>query len=743
MKRIFSKLIFWTVVLGSFSVAIGFIFLVHQIRTEFKENLWDIPVHIYSNSVELYSGLQVSPVHLERRLQSLGYRQSEVVQNPGEYRLQGNSLYLVTREFTFWDGFQESKAVHLTMNDHEITSLTDVRMKQRIHSLRLRPQLIGSLSQQVHEDRELVRLQEIPKLLLTTLVAVEDRNFPNHHGVDIRAIMRAAWVNFKADRIVQGGSTLTQQLVKNVFERDERTYQRKLMEIATAFVLEILLEKHQILQAYCNEVFLGQDGKRAIHGFGLSSHYFFGRPVSELRASEIALLVGMVKAPSSYNPLRHPERALKRRNVVLAVMRDENLLNEQEYVQAIRSSLGVVSAENRTKRNYASYIDVVLRQLSKHLSDQDISTGNFSVYTHMDTEVQRAAEQSLSSELKKLENRKNLKSGSLQGAVVVVQPDTGQILAIVGGRSGHIGMFNRALDAYRPIGSLMKPLVYLSALERDKAWTLATHLQDEPFSVTTKKESWQPKNFDRDYLGEITILEALAQSRNIPTVRLGMDLGLVRVTQLLRKFGIEVSQPVYPSLLLGTTELSPLAVSQIYQILANSGYKVGLRTVATIGRNTATAERPASFQAEAVLPSEYVQLVLFAMQEVVANGTARALSSTFEPKLKLAGKTGTTNDFRDSWFVGMSGNLLAVVWLGYDDNRSTGLTGASGALKVWASLMNKLDLRPLSIDSSSQLEFHMIDLDSGLIAGNACKNVKRMPFIRGSAPKQTASCGFS
>ena len=736
------KLVFWTIILAAFGSSVAYIYLYHEVRKQFSGKLWEIPVHIYSNSFELYPNVQLASDRLEHRLQSLGYRKRTVAQNPGEYSVQEGVFNLVTRAFTFWDGHQKSKTVRLELKKERLASMVDSSSGQPINSLRLRPHLIGSLSQLTHEDRELLRIQEIPKLFLSTLIAVEDRNFASHYGVDFRGILRAAWANLKANRIVQGGSTLTQQLVKNVSEREERSYQRKLLEIATAFVLEQRLEKHEILEAYCNEVYLGQDGKRAIHGFGLGSHYFFGRPLAELDASEMALLVGMVKAPSSYHPLRNPERALKRRNVVLSVMREQNLLSEDEYFHAVRVPLNTISIEQRKSRNYGSYVDVVLRQMSKYLNEQEIANGNFAVYTYMDIEVQKAAERALSTEIEALEKRQKMQPGTLQGAIVVVQPDTGQLIALVGGRRGYIGMFNRALDAHRPIGSLIKPFVYLTAFANGSDYTLATLLVDEPVTIPTKNkdERWQPQNFDEDYLGNLTALEAISRSRNIPTVRLGLKVGLKQVANQLNRFGIQTRTPLYPSMLLGISELSPLRVTQYYQILANFGYRVGLRAISTIGRSAGIAEKPSPMQADSVISSEYVQLILFALQEVVKNGTGKSLLNTFSSDLKLAGKTGTTDDFRDSWYVGMAGNLLAVVWLGRDDNQPTGLTGASGALKVWASMMNQLDLRPFQLNISSQLEFAQIDLDTGLIASQNCRNVKRIPFVRGTAPTSISNC---
>ncbi len=727
--------------LAVIGVIAGFLWIDYQIQERFDRQLWDIPVHIYSRSTEIYPGLPISADQLQRRLRGLGYRKVSRPELPGEFSRNRDVIDLVSREFQFWDGPRRSVSARIQINRGKVAQIADRKTGSGISLIRLKPVLIGSLSQLQHEDRFLQKLEDIPKLLLATLVAVEDRNFTQHHGVDFLAILRAAWANLTAGKIVQGGSTLTQQLIKNIYGRDERTYQRKLLEIAMALVVEFRLEKHQILEAYCNEVFLGQDGKRAIHGFGLGSQFLFGRPLSELNAAEIAQLVGMIKGPSAYNPLRNPKRAQKRRDLVLNIMSRDELISQDTLRKYVNAPLDLATSRKRIRREFTSFSDVLLRQLSDKISAEGLTEGDFSVFSTMDIEVQRAAEKSLAAELTAIERRRGIPAGTLEGAIVVIRPDDGEVLAVVGGRKVYAGMFNRALDAYRPIGSLIKPVVYLSAFMEDNKWTLGSLVSDKQFSYKTEDGNlWSPQNYDKEFLGDITILEALAQSRNVPAARVGTEIGVDSVAGNLRRLGIEVKGPIFPSMLLGTVELSPMQVVQMYQVLANHGYLTGLRVISAIADNSGEKSIQTKLRAQSVVPAEHAYLALFAMQEAISNGTGRRLMDHFPASLTLAGKTGTTDDYRDSWFVGISGNMLGVVWVGHDDNRPTGLTGSNGALVVWSSMMRQLNLQPLELGAGDLIEFVEIDPQTGNRAGSGCGKGHRIPFVKGTAPKRVSNC---
>lgn len=719
-----------------------FVWIDHTVQKKFSRQLWDIPVHIYSSAFEIYPGLTISSDVLKNRLLGLGYRRVTRLNGAGEFIPSRQSVELITRPFEFWDGPQPSRAVRVEFAGRRVSSIADKSSGGRqIPLLRLKPHLIDSLSQSRHEDRYLVSLDDMPRLLLETLIAVEDRRFVKHWGVDALAILRAAWSNFRAGGIVQGGSTLTQQLVKNVYDRDDPTYRRKLLEAATALVLEYRLDKRQILEAYCNEVFLGQAGKRAIHGFGLASQYFFGRPVSELNPNEIAQLVGMIKAPSSYNPQRRPEQAKERRKTVLKIMRQQKLIQNSDYERFAGSDLQLHSEIKRHRKEFATFIDVVFNQLSDRLDASDMTRGALSVFTTMDIEVQRAAEHALAEELAGIEKRADLPRDSLEGAIVVLRPDTGEILAIVGSRKPYFGTFNRATSARRQVGSLIKPVIYLTAFMNGRRWTHATMVSDTPVTYEIKgSRSWSPKNFDKEFLGKVTILEALAQSRNVPAAKVGMQVGLKRVAENLSRLGVNVESKVYPSMLLGALEMSPMDVARMYQVLANSGYQADFRTISAITADSRAISRTKSSKVRPVLPEDKAFLTMFGLQEVIRSGTGRSLLNTFGPELSLAGKTGTTDDFRDSWFVGLAGNMLAIVWVGRDDNKSTGLTGASGAMRVWANMMQRVNVQPLDLHPASNIRFVNIDLDSGLKATAGCARIRRVPFLNGTAPAGNASC---
>ncbi len=741
LRSLLIRVVAWTVGLILLGSVVLFLWVDHTVQQKFNKRLWDVPVHIYASTFEIYPGLPITTALLESRLLGLGYRHVASVRDMGEFSANGNAVDLVTRPFEFWDGPQPTRAVRVQFADGTIQSVIDGDTGGKISLLRLKPHLIGSLSQSAHQDRYLVRLDDMPRLLLETLLAVEDQRFVQHWGVDPLAILRAAFANIRAGRIVQGGSTLTQQLVKNVYGRNDRTYTRKLLEAATALVLEYRLDKRQILEAYCNEVYLGQDGKRAIHGFELGSQYLFGRPAAELNPNEIAQLVGMIKAPTSYNPVRRPEAAKARRVVILGVMQDNALLDDAAYERYVRIPLQLRTEQVRRKQTNSSFVDVVLKQLSDRLDATDLKSSALSVFTTMDLEVQRAAEVALSEELTNIEARMNLPADSLEGAIVVLRPDTGEVVALVGSRNAYVGAFNRALNARRPVGSLIKPFIYLSAFMNNQSWTLGTVVADRPVTYRFKgSPNWSPDNFDEEFLGNITILEALAKSRNVPAVKVGMQVGYEQVAENLRDLGADVKSPIYPSILLGALEMSPIEVARLYQVLANFGYQAELRTISAITTDARSIGKTSQSAVRSMLPSGPAYLTLFGMQEVVRSGTGQGLQSTFHQNLSLAGKTGTTDGFRDSWFVGMAGNLLGVVWVGRDDNKPTNLTGASGALRIWAAMMQNVNLQSLSLPAAGGIQYVNIDLDSGLKAVSACERVTRVPFLTGSSPTQNANC---
>lgn len=713
--------------------AIGVIYLDVQVRYKLGERLWQAPAQVYARALHLYPEMPLAPEDLQRELDLLGYRRVAELRQPGELVRQGNSFLIYRRSFTFEDGAEPAQVLRVLISGNRIVSLRDGNDKS-LDLTRLDPAALGGMFTTLSEDRLLVRLDATPPLLVKTLVLVEDRNFYSHWGVSPKAILRAMVANLRAGHTVQGGSTLTQQLVKNVLLNSERSLWRKLTEAVMALLVELHYDKNTILEAYLNEVYLGREGPRAIHGFALASRHYFNRPESELRSDQIAMLVGLVKGPSQYDPWRAPRQALARRNLVLSLMRDHGLIDGAEYDAAVKRDLGLAKS-NADDSLHPAYLDLVRRQLRRDYQERDLQVRGLRIFTAFDPLVQWHAERSLARALQRLDPKEQ----GLEGAMVVTDLVSGEVVALVGGRRMHYAGFNRALDAVRPIGSLVKPAIYLTALEQSNRYTLITPLSDTPISVKIPGGRWQPNNYDRQSHGEVPLHEALAQSYNLATVHLGLDLGLPRVLDTLHKLGVERDLPEVPSLLLGAGALSPLEVAAMYQTIAAQGVNAGLRSIRTIA---AADGRPlARYPQKPVqaVPPAAMHLLHYAMQEVMQEGTARAARSVL-PNYRVAGKTGTTDDLRDSWFAGFAGDYLAVVWMGRDDNRPTRLTGATGALQAWLGFMAETSHVPMTFEAPAGVKYVWVDPRTGLLSGENCEGARYMPFLTGSEPTQQGGC---
>ena len=714
-----------------------------RIRSEFEGRRWELPARVYARALELYPGAPVGRRALLDELARLGYVRAAGARRPGSYAVAGEAVLLHTRRFRFWDGEEPARRVRVRFAAGRVAALEAAAGGRAPALVRLDPVLVGKFYPRHHEDRVLIRLQDAPRLLVDALVAVEDRGFWRHHGVDPRAVLRALWADIRARALVQGGSTLTQQLVKNFFLGSERTLRRKATEAVMALLLELHYGKEEILEAYLNEVYLGQDGRRAIHGFGLASHFYFGRPLSELDLPRIALLVGLVKGPSYYDPRRHPERARRRRNVVLGVLAERGVISRAEAARARRAPLGVVP-QPPALAEYPAFMDLVRRQLAREYREEDLRTQGLRIFTTLDPLLQAAAERALTRGIAALERGHGLPRGSLQGAVVVLDAGTGEALAVVGGRAPRFAGFNRALDARRPVGSLVKPAVYLAALVHPRRWTLATLVEDDPLEVRLDDgKVWAPRNYDERFRGPVPLYRALAESLNVPTARVGLAVGVPAVVDTLRRLGVGRPLRPYPALLLGAVSLSPLEVARMYLTLAGGGFHTPVR--ATRAVLTAAGEPLSRYplETEPALDPRVVFLVDHALQRAVREGTGRGLAAYLPvAALGVAGKTGTTDDLRDSWFAGFTGNRVAVVWLGRDDNAPVGLSGAAGALQVWGLLMRALapTLEPFAPVEPEGIEWVRVDPETGLRADSGCTGSVELPFIAGSAPAERAPC---
>ncbi len=715
--------------------------LDQQIRSRFAGARWALPAQIYAAPLELYPGLQLSKYQLIEELERLGYRRHPRAQlTQGRYSQQRDHIEIQTRPFVFSDGPQASRRLVLEFGARGLDEVLED--DQSVSLVRLDPLLIGSIYPRHGEDRVLVNLSEVPALLPHGLVQTEDQRFYSHFGLDPRAIVRATVVNIRAGRVVQGGSTLTQQLVKNFFLHNQRNFSRKFSEAILSLLLEVHYEKNAILEAYLNEVYLGQDGQRAIHGFGLASEFYFHKPLAELGVAEIATLVGMVKGPSYYNPRRHPERARERRNLVLAQWRDAELIDEQAFTTAQASDVTTTGQRHNASRRYPAFVQQVHRELARDYPDDVLTAEGLRIYTSLAPHVQAAAETAVVEGLDSIEASRGL--STLQAAAVVASVTDGSILALVGSRTPGDAGFNRALDARRPIGSTIKPVVYLAALQQSERYQLTSPIADEPVRLEMPNGSvWEPENYDKDAHGEVPLFQALSQSYNLATVNLGLQVGLPEVIETLHGLGVEDQVPELPSLLLGAWDRSPLQLTQIYAALASGGYAQKLISIRAVQTREGQLVKRYPLELGDPLPADAVALLNWAMQQAARHGTGRGIYRQLDPSLQIAGKTGTSDDLRDSWFAGFGSNYLGVVWVGHDDNDVTQLTGATGALPVWARMMRMAGLQGLSSRRQSGLEWVPVDTQSWLPGDDNCSDVLRVPYIAGTVPQEQAPCARS
>ena len=717
------------------------VFLDYQVRHQFDGKRWSLPARVYARPLELYAGLPLSPGQLSAELSALHYRPVTSPRQAGDVSRNRNVFHFISRPFVHWDGQEASHNIRLTIADGTVRKLVDGRTGSPVSLVRLDPVMVGSFYPAHNEDRVLVRLDEVPAELTNALIAVEDRGFRDHRGIAPLSILRALLANIRAGGVVQGGSTLTQQLVKNFYLSSERTLTRKLNEAAMALMLEWHYSKDEILEAYLNEVYLGQDGNRAVHGFGLASHFYFERPLAELSIEQYALLVGLVKGPSYYNPRRHPERARERRNLVLGVMADLGLISADEAMRAKSRKLGV-SRQRRTAINtFPAFLDLVRRQLRRDYREDDLTTEGLRIFTTLDPQLQWQVEEVLDARLGRFESARGQAADSLQGAVVVTSIQGGEVLALAGDRDPKFAGFNRALDAVRQVGSVIKPAVYLAALEQPGRYTLASLLNDDPMTWTARNgKTWSPGNYDRQFHGNVPLYRALAHSYNVATARLGLDLGIPTVVSTLTRLGVDADLQPYPSLVLGAAELSPLQVAQMYQTLASGGFRTPIRAIRAVLNADGMPLQSYPLRVTAAVKPAPAYLLTTALRHAAREGTGRALYQVLPAQMDVAGKTGTTDDLRDSWFAGFTGDRLGVVWVGRDDNASTGLTGSTGALLVWRDLFAHFGAQGPLQSALEGVEYRRIDTATGLLGGNGCQDTVELPFIAGSAPLETAPC---
>jgi len=727
--------------LATVGLGLGFLlpytlYLNQQVSARFGQLQWQLPTRVYARPLQLAAGLAMDAQTLKTELDAASYRDDGAGVRPGTYARNGSRWLIASRGFQDVDGATGPSWIEVRLSGGRVASVraVDERGPARVlESVKLDAARIATLYGQKQEERRLVRIEEVPDLLVTGLQSVEDRDFAHHHGIDLGGMLRAAFVNVKSGAARQGASTLTQQLARSglLGIGKEQTLTRKFNEILYALLIEARYDKRTILEAYFNQVYLGQRGAQAIHGVAAASEFWFGRDLRDLSTEQIALMIGIVKGPSAYDPRRNPGRAKERRDFALTRMHEADLIDDAEHQRALKAPLGITKSPGSIAANrFPAYVDLVRRQLARDFPADALQGAGLSVMTGMSPAAQAYAEGAVTRTLKALANKRR---PALQAGLVVTDVHDGEVIAVVGSREFAQHGFNRAVEAQRPVGSLLKPFVYLLALARPGEYSLASWVNDAPVTITLDNgKRWNPGNSDGRSHGSVRLMDALAQSYNQATVRVGMDVRPERLAGLIRTLaGIQTTSN--PSLILGSVDQSPYAMAQLYQFLASDGEIQPLHAVRGVldpqGRAVNRYDQaPSPAQDGDAIAA---RLVATALQHAVTSGTGRQLVNDGLGRLNAAGKTGTSNDSRDSWFAGWTGDHLAVVWVGNDQNRPTGLYGATGAMRVWSGLFARLPSVPLRVPDKG-LDWQWVAQSNATDAG--CPGARRFAFVDGFAP---------
>ena len=696
---------------------------------------------IYAAGQSLTPGVHIQRVGLVATLARLGYQETRSIpSSPGFFRRSGESwdIYLRGGEET---GAGRAQLVRLGIADDRIAKVT--RAGQEAAGVALEPEVLSSATDRPGEDHKPIRLDETPRVLIDAVLAAEDHRFFEHGGIDLRALLRAAWANLRAGRVKEGGSTITQQLVKVRLLSPKRTFFRKLREAWLAALVESRYAKERILEAYLNEIYLGQRGPIAIRGVGAASRAYFGKEVHQLTTPEAALIAAIIRGPNIYSPAVDPDRAREHRNTVLVQMRDLKMITPEEYDRARRAPVQVRSLVN-PGQSAPYFVDYVRQELEQRFDTGVARVRGIRIVTTLDLSLQRFAEAAAVRGLDRLES--SLPHGyrrdpgrRLQVAVLVVEPATGKIRALVGGRDYLTSQFNRATSARRQPGSAFKPIVYLAALRAGDGqpfFTAASRVEDLPITVESDGQPWSPRNSDDRYEGIVTVRQALEQSLNSATVRIAQTVGLPTVIEMARTLGLQGQLAPVPAMALGAFEVTPFELARAYLALANGGTRPGaLSGIHTVQLGDDEVKPSAAEEPVRVISPAEAWLVTSLLKGVVTSGTGKAVGASGLPDV-VAGKTGTTNDGRDAWFVGYTPRLLALVWVGFDGGEPHGMSGARAALPIWLDFMTQaIDAYPQSdFEVPPGISFADVDVTNGKRAARACPVVVREAFLTGTDP---------
>ncbi|WP_375602577.1 bifunctional glycosyl transferase/transpeptidase [Enterobacter hormaechei] len=702
-------------------IAIYGVYLDQKIRSRIDGKVWQLPAAVYGRMVNLEPDMSISKNEMVKLLQATQYRQVTKMTRPGEFTVQAKSIEMIRRPFDFPDSKEGQVRARLTFDGDRLETIENMDNDRQFGFFRLDPRLITMLSSANGEQRLFVARNGFPDLLVDTLLATEDRHFYEHDGISLYSIGRAVLANLTAGRTVQGASTLTQQLVKNLFLSSERSYWRKANEAYMAVLMDARYSKDRILELYMNEVYLGQSGDNEIRGFPLASLYYFGRPVEELSLDQQALLVGMVKGASIYNPWRNPKLALERRNLVLRLLQQQQVIDQELYDMLSARPLGV-QPRGGVISPQPAFMQMVRQELQSKLGDKVKDLSGVKIFTTFDSVAQDAAEKAAVEGIPALKKQRKL--SDLETAMVVVDRNTGEVRAMVGGAEPQFAGYNRAMQARRSIGSLAKPATYLTALSQPNLYRLNTWIADAPISLRQPNgQVWSPQNDDRQFSGQVMLVDALTRSMNVPTVNLGMALGLPAITDTWQKLGVPKDQlhPV-PAMILGALNLTPIEVAQAFQTIASGGNRAPLSALRSVIAEDGSVLYQSFPQAERAVPAQAAYMTLWTMQQVVQRGTGRQLGAKY-PGLHLAGKTGTTNNNVDTWFAGIDGREVVITWVGRDNNQPTKLYGASGAMSIYQRYLANQSPVPLNLVAPEDIVDMGVDASGNFICGGGMRTL--------------------
>jgi penicillin-binding protein 1B len=730
-------------VMVAFVALIGFVGYTYAVITKKFDSSrrWDLPSRIYSDATPIVPGETLPRTLLEPKLNHVGYHETRMrVSNPGEYRFTAGNLEIYLQNFEYPDIEFRALPVRIDFEGATVRSVKRLDDGASLRGIRIEPELITSIYNNEMEDRLPVSLHSVPKAVIEAIIATEDKNFYHHEGISIRGIAGAALRDLRQKALTHGGSTLTQQLVKNLFLNPERTWRRKGHEALMALLLEARYSKNEILEDYLNEIYLGQNGAVQIVGVEQASQVYFGKHVTYLTLPEAATLAGMIRSPNVLSPLKYPERAKQRRDLVLKLMLDQQKIGEAEYAAAVASPLSTARFP-KTSRSAPFFVDLVLKQLRETYPETQLKTEGLRIFTSLDTMMQRSAEQALDSGIADLTKRYPYlrKSATpLDGVILTIQPGTGYVKALVGGRNYSKTQFNRAIQARRQPGSLFKPFVYVTAMDPERgqqAFTAATVLDDSPISVRSGNAVWQPQNYDLRFHGRVTVREALAHSYNIPAVRAAIDAGVPNVIKTASTIGIESRLQPYPSVSLGSFEVTPLEIAYAYSAFANLGVKAEPISILAVSTRQGKLLESREVKMKRVAPAGVCYVMNDILKDVFNYGTAaRARSLGFDRP--FAGKTGTTSNYRDAWVIGYSPRTLTLVWVGFDDGHSVRLAGADACIPIWTAHMNRIVGLIPDVDwrRPDDVITRQIDPQSGMLATPWCPQGKEEIFVAGTEP---------